>query len=115
MIDALLCLCIRADDGTAFERIEDFCGVKTQNRQIAVSQDTAGRQANAERMRRVIDDFQIVDVSDLLQSHYIAGIAVAVDRHDSSGMWSYSRLNLGRVQIQRLWIDINENRTNAIP
>ena len=65
MIDMLFHFSIRADDRSAFERIEDLRRVETQNRQIAVAQNAAACIFNTGMMSGIVDDLKIAFFRDL--------------------------------------------------
>ena len=88
VINALLGFGIGAHDGAAFEGVEHLGGMKAQDRQIAVAQDAAGFIAHTEGVGCVVDDSQVVVVCDFLNGIDIAGVAVAVHRHDGRGLRS---------------------------
>lgn len=78
VVDVLLGLGIRTDDGATLEGIEHLGGVKTQHRQIAVTQDAATCIFHAKGVGCVVDHTQVVIVGNFLNGLGIAGVAIAV-------------------------------------
>ncbi len=115
MVDALLGFRIRTDDRAALKRVEDLGGVETDDRQIAMLEHAAIFGLHTERVRGVVDDLEVVVIGDLLDGFYIAGMAIAVHRHDRGRLRRDSRFDLLRIEIERVRIDIHEDRLDAVP
>src|SRR6185437_2119959 len=115
IIDALPGFLIGTDDGTAFESGEHFRGMKAQYRQIAVGQYAAAMASYAERVCGVVNHLEAVGVRDGADAIHVAGMTVAMHRHDGGRLRSYGRFDLVGVQIERFRVDVDEYRFDAVP
>src|SRR5690349_7524287 len=115
MVNALFGLGIRADDGTAFKGVEHFGGVKAEYPQIPVVKHAAVMALYAEGVGSVVDNFEIVGTSNLLDTIHIAGVSIAVHRHNSSGAWGDGGFDLVRVEVERNRVDVYKHRLDAVP
>ncbi|MCY1347163.1 hypothetical protein D9M69_332690 [compost metagenome] len=115
VIDALLDLRIRADDGSALEGVEHLRCVKAQDRQVPAAQDADAILTHAERVGGVIDDLETVGVGHSLNPFHIAGNAVAVHGHDRGGGRCDGFLDPCGVQIAGNRIDIDEHGLETVP
>lgn len=115
VVDALLGLGVRADDGAPFKSVEYLGGVETKHGQVTVVEHAAAVTFDAKSMRRIVDDPEVVDVGDALNGIYIAGAPIAVHRHDGGGLRGDGGFDLGRVQVERVRVDIDKDRFDAIP
>lgn len=61
-----------------------------------------------EGVGRVVDDSQVVVVCDFLNGIDIAGVAVAVHRHDG-------RFDLAGIKVERVGGNVDEHGFDAIP
>src|SRR5258708_22568207 len=75
----------------------------------------ASVRMSAECVRSVVDDLQIVVVGDLLDSVDIARMSVAVHRENRGWRRRDCRFDLRRVQVERVRVDINEDRLDTVP
>ena len=66
-------------------------------------------------MRSIVDDFQIVGVGDLLYAFHIAGMSVAMHRHDGSGLRRDGGFDLVRIEVECVRVDVHEHRLNTVP
>lgn len=115
MIDALLGFCVRTDNGAAFEGIEYLGGVKTQHRQITMTQHTAATVLHAKGVGGIVNHAQIVVVGDFLNGFYIAGIAIAMHWHESSGLWGNCGFDLGGVKVEGIGLNVDKHGFIAMP
>lgn len=115
MIDMLLDLGIRADDSAAFKGSEYLSGVKAQYRQVAMLQHAAAMALYAEGMGGIVNDLEVIVIGDNLDGLYIAGVAVAMHRQNGRGLRGDGGLDFGGIEIQRIRIDIDEYRLDAVP
>ena len=60
--------------------------MEAEDAQVAVAQYAAAGVAHGEGMRGIVDDLQVVDIGDPLDSLDIAGVAVAMHRQDRGGL-----------------------------
>ena len=70
---------------------------------------------HAEGMGGVIDDLEVVVVGNALDGLDVAGVAVAMHRQDGGGARRDRGLDLLRVQVQRVRVDVHEHRGDAVP
>ncbi|MDT4842844.1 hypothetical protein FQZ97_767590 [compost metagenome] len=115
LVDARLGGRVLADDRAALESDEDLGCVKAQHRHVAVPQDAAALVLHAEGMRRVIDHAQVVGVGDRLDGLGVAGMAVAMHRHDRRRLRRDERLDARRIEIQGARVDVCEDGLDAVP
>ena len=115
LVNALLRLDVGADDSAPLERIEYLGGMKAEHAQIAVPQNTAIVTTNTERMSGVIDHFQVIDVSNLLNGINVARRTIAMNWHDCSGLGRDGCFDLRRIHIQGDRVDINKHWFQAVP
>lgn len=87
MIDVLLCLDVRADNGSTLKCIEDLGCMKAEYGEISAIQNTVAILFYAEGMGGIVDDFKAMSVCDTLDAICIAWDAVAVHGQDSAGLW----------------------------
>ena len=106
---------IVGDDGTAFDSVEQFRGVKTQGADIAPVVDRPALVQDAEGMGAVIDDLQVVLARDLFDALHIAGVAEYMSRDDGRGVPLDVSFDLLRVEVPGIRIDIGEDRPDAFP
>lgn len=66
-------------------------------------------------MRGIVNDLKVVIVGDLLDGIYITMISVAMHRHDGRRLRCDGRFDLCRIEVERVWGDVNERRLDAIP
>ena len=66
-------------------------------------------------MRRIVDDFEVVIVGDLLDGRYITWMSVAMHRQYGGGVRRDGSFKFCRVEIERVWIDVREHRLDAVP
>ncbi len=66
-------------------------------------------------MRGVINDLQAVLVGNLLDRLRVAGLAVAVHRHDRRCLGRYRRLDLIGVEAAVCRVNVHEHRLDAVP
>ena len=99
MVDALFGFSVGADNGAALEGIEDFGGVKAQYRQVAMVQHTATMALYAKGVGSIVDDPEIVVISNFLNGIYIARVAITMHRHDGGGLGCNGGLNLSGVEV----------------
>lgn len=115
VIDMLLRLGIRADDGAALKGVEDLGRVKAQHRKVAVLEDAAAVALDAESMGRVVDDLEVVVVGDGLDRFDIARVAVAMHGEYGGGLGGDGRLDLGGVEVEGPRFDIDEDGLDTVP
>ena len=114
-VDALLGLGVRADDGPTLDGVVDLGGVKTQHRQVTAVEQAAALVAHTKGMGSVVDHLQAVGVGNALDGPHVAGMAIAVHRHDRGGLGRDGRLDALGVEVAGVWINVGEHRLQAIP
>ena len=73
------------------------------------------RNFESKSMSCVVDDFETIGVGNLLDTAYIAGLAVAVHGHDGRGTRCDGSLNLLGIEITCARVDIDKDRLAARP
>ena len=89
--------------------------MKAERGHVALVQETIAVHFHAEGMRRVVDDPEAVLVRYILDPFRIAGLAVAVDRHDGRSPRGYRSLDAVRVDAAVRRVDVHEHRLDAVP
>jgi hypothetical protein len=62
------------------------------------------------RLRRILDQRKSMSVRNLQQSGEVGSLAIEMHRQDRSGTGGDDALHASRIQVVRLWIDIDEDR-----
>ena len=114
-VDAALGLRVLADERPALERVEHLGGVEAQHREVAVVQDAAVAHLDAEGVRGVVDDLQVVGVGDLLDAAHVARMPVAVHGEDGRRLRRDGRRDPVGVQVQGVRVDVDEDRPDPVP
>src|SRR5208282_1349364 len=70
---------------------------------------------NSECVRCVVDDFEVVDICNLLNCFCVAWMSVAVNGHNGSSLWRNCSLNLRGIQIKGICLNVNKNGLNPVP
>ena len=99
----------------AFHGIINLRGMKTQRRHIPRLQHRPPVHLHPERMRRVINHLQPILVRHRLNPLRVARLSVHMHRHNRRRLRRNRRLNLLRVDIARLRVDIHKHRLNPVP
>lgn len=115
MVDALLGLGVGADDGAALEGVEDLGGMKAEHRQVAMAQHAAVGVLHGKDVGGIINHAQVVVVGNFLDGSRVAGVAVAVHRHDGGGVRGDGGLDLGRVEVEGVRLHIYKHGLAAVP
>ncbi len=115
VVDAPLGLRVGADDGAPLECVEHLGGVEAEHGQVAMPQYAALCIAHAKRMGRVVDHLQSIVVGNILDGGNIAGVAVAMHGQDRGGLGRDRCLDLRRIEVQCMRIDVHENGFDAVP
>ena len=68
-----------------------------------------------ERMGCIVDDLEIVSVSNFLDRINVAGMSIAMNSKDRGGLRGYRRFYLLRIYVERIRLNINKNRLYPIP
>ena len=77
--------------------------------------NAAAMTAHAESMSSVVNDLEVISVGDGLNGLNITRIAIAMHRKNSRGAWGNGGIDFGWIEIQRKWLDVNEDRGDVIP
>ena len=112
VVDALLGLLVVHDERTALHGVVHLGGVEAQRGHVARVEYRFPVNLDAEGVRRVVYHLESVLVRDLLDALDVAGLAVAVYRHDGRGLRRDCRLYfvgihaaVGRVDVHEHWLD----------
>ena len=111
----LLELAVMANQGATLEGIEYLCGMKADHRYIAVFQQTFSLPSDGETMGGVVHHLEAICLGNGTDTSGVARIAIAMHRHDRSGLRSYRSLDLAWVQVAGLGVDVDEYRAYAVP
>ena len=115
IIYPFFCLLVMHNQCTAFDSIVYFRCMETQSRHVSRIKNAFAIHLNTECMSCVINHFKTIFVSYFLNSIHIAWLAINMDRHDCRCLWSNGRLNLIRIKIPGLWIDVYKYRLYPVP
>ena len=115
VIDAFLGFLVRTDDCPSFECREHLGSVKAEDGKVSMPQNAAPFILDRKGMGRVIDHLETVVIGDGLNSTGVTGPTIDMDRENGSRLRRDCRLNLGRVEIERFRVDIDENRLDSVP
>ena len=67
----------------------------------------------ADRLGRILDDDQPMCLGERDHGIHVRHLAVQVHRNDGAGPARHLGRDLGRVQVVRRWIDVDEDRRRA--
>ena len=115
VVDALLGLLVVHDKRAALHGVVHLGGVEAQRGHVARVEYRFPVTFDAERVRRVVYHLEPVLVSDLLDALHVAGLAVAVHRHDGRGLRRYGGLNLVGIHAAVRGVDVHEHGLYAVP
>ena len=115
VVDALLGLLVVHDERAALHGVVHLGGVEAQRGHVARVKYRFPIHLDAEGVRGVVDHLEPVLVGDLLNALHVAGLAVAVHRHDGSGLRSDGGLDLVRVHAAVRGVDVHEHGLYAVP
>ena len=115
VVDALLGLLVVHDERAALHGVVHLGGVEAQRGHVARVEYRFPVNFNAERVRRVVYHLEPVLVGDLLNALHVAGLAVAVHRHDGRGLRRYGGLNLVGIHAAVRGVDVHEHGLYAVP
>lgn len=115
VVDALLGLLVVHDERAALHGVVHLGGVEAQRGHVARVEYRFPVNFNAERVRRVVYHLEPVLVGDLLNALHVAGLAVAVHRHDGRGLRRYGSLNLVGIHAAVRGVDVHEHGLYAVP
>lgn len=115
MVEAGLGFGVRTNHRTTLEGVENFGGVETEHGQVAVPEHAAATVPHAKGMGSVIDQLEAVLRGNRRNGGGVARTAVAMHRQDRRHIRSDGGLNAGRIEIERLRIDVREARRVAVP
>ena len=115
LVDAQFRLRIRANDGTAFEGIKYLGGMETEHGQVAAAQNAAALVLYPEGMCRVVNDAQIVIISNFLDRIHVTWVAIAMHGHDGGGLWRDGSFDFFWIEVERIRIDVHKHRLDAVP
>lgn len=113
-IELLAEFLIAEASSTAFNRMEDLRCMETETGNITKRSRTLALVLDAKRVRRIIDDLQLILVGNPRDLLDIADIAVDMNWHDGTGAVRDQRLELVDIYREILWIDITKDRRQAI-
>ncbi|MNH15622.1 hypothetical protein D3C79_752380 [compost metagenome] len=115
VVDAAFELFVLTDDGPAFNGVEHFGGVETEDRKVAMVEDAGAVLAYAEGMGGIVDDLKAISVGNLLDAFDIAGYSIAVHRQDRRGRWRDGLDDALRVEVVGARVDVDEHRLEVVP
>lgn len=115
VVNALLGLCIGADDSASFKGVEHLGGVEAEHGQIAMFEEAFAFIGDTEGVGGIINDFKAVGVGDLLDTFNSARIAIAMNRKDSTGLRSDGFFNAVLVQVTGFGVNVHEYRFDVVP
>ena len=92
---------------------EVLAGEEAEGAGIAHAAGLLAADVGAEGLGTVLDDFEIMLVGNRLDGRHIRRLAEQVYRDDRLGLCGHGRLDLVRVDIEGLGIDIDEHRRGA--
>ena len=111
----LLGLSVVHDKGTTLYSVVHFRGVETEGGQVSFIEYAPAVDLHPECMCGIIYDLQSVLVRYLLYLGCTARLAIDMDRHDGSGLGSYGRLYIVRIDVTGCWIYIHKYRLYPVP
>ena len=115
VVDTLLGLLVVHYQRAALHGVVDLCGVEAKRGHVAGVQYRFSAHFDAESVRGVVYHLEPVIVGDLLDALHVAGLAVAVHRHDGRGLGGDGRLYLVGVHAAVRRVDVHEHRLYAVP
>jgi hypothetical protein len=104
---------VRGDD-PALARRHLLVGVEGEDRVHPVPADARAAVGRAERLARILDQREAVRRGDLAQRFELARVAEDVDGDDRARARRDGRLDRGRVEVERVGIDVGEHRRRAL-
>ena len=108
-------ICVTQHYRASLDRVKQLRRMKAQGRGITIRKHACAAIPYAERMGPVVDNAQIVARRDGLYCGDIRWIAERVHGDDCRRFRRHTLLDLRRIQIERLRIDIGEHGTKANP
>jgi hypothetical protein len=106
---------ILGKDRSSLESGKDLSGMEAGDSQVTMPEYAATFIINSKGMRSIINDFQVVNVSDTLYRFHIARAAIAMHSQYGGRPRSNCGLDTIGVDVQTFRIDIYEHRRNTIP
>lgn len=100
---------------TALDGVEHLGSVEREGAHIAGAEYRLAVYLHAEGMGCIVDHFQAVGVGNLLNAGYVAGLAVAVHRHNGGGAWRDGGLDALGVDGAGCGVDIHKDGLAAVP
>ena len=115
VVDTLLGLLVVHYQRAALHGVVDLCGVEAKRGHVAGVQYRFSAHFDAESVRGVVYHLEPVLVGDLLDALHVAGLAVAVHRHDGRGLRRYGGLDLVGIHAAVRGVDVHEHGLYAVP
>ena len=115
VVDALLGLLVVHDERAALHGVVHLGGVEAQRGHVARVEYRFPIHLDAEGVRGVVDHLEPVLVGDLLDALHVAGLAVAVHRHDGRGLRGDGGFDLVGVHAAVRGVDVHEHGLDAVP
>src|SRR5207244_12526142 len=95
------------------ERAEVLRGKEGEAAEVAERAGADAAELRADRLRRVLDDRDVVAAGDGVDLVHRRALAVEVDRHDRSRLRRDARLDLRRGEVVVVEDDVDEGRHRA--
>ncbi len=108
-------LVVVGGDGAAFERIEEFGGVKTEDFTEAEISDGSTVERAAEGMGGIVNEREAMLGGELLEGGVIAGLAPDVHADDAGGARRNQASRLGGVKVVGAGCDVAEDGSDLLP
>ncbi len=89
---------------------EIFDGVKTEARVVADRSKAAAAMETARAVRAILDHEETPALRDVRDPVHIAGVSAVVHCHDRLRLRRHQRLDLRRVDVERIGLDVAEHR-----
>ncbi len=103
------------DERAALHGVVHLGGVEAQRGHVARVEYRFSIHLDAEGVRGIVYHLEPVLVRNLLDALHVARLAVAVHRHDGSGLRGDGRLYLVGVHAAVRGVDVHEHGLDAVP
>ena len=108
-------LLVEREYAAAFRRIQHLGGMETGAGHVAAFHDAAAFVPDSHRVGGVVDDGDAVPFGNGIDGLYLAGVSEDMYRHDGHGVAGDLLLDLFRVDVERLRIDVDKDRCAVLP